>query len=53
MTHDDQMRSLRLFGKYVLPGVREMGREMGLKSPYEVDPATGKDLSPQPAAAVN
>ena len=40
MTHEDSMRSLRLFGEEVLPAVREMGKELGLTGPYEVDPAT-------------
>ena len=42
MTHDDQMRSLRLMGEYVLPAVREIGKELGLNSPFEVNPANGQ-----------
>ena len=42
MTHDDAMRSLRLMGEEVLPAVREMGTELGLTSPFEIDPATGR-----------
>ena len=42
MTHDDQMRSLRLMGQDVIPAVREIGNELGLPSSFEVDPATGK-----------
>jgi alkanesulfonate monooxygenase SsuD/methylene tetrahydromethanopterin reductase-like flavin-dependent oxidoreductase (luciferase family) len=42
MTHEDQMRSLRLMGEEVIPAVREMGRELELFSPFEIDPATGK-----------
>jgi alkanesulfonate monooxygenase SsuD/methylene tetrahydromethanopterin reductase-like flavin-dependent oxidoreductase (luciferase family) len=54
MTHEDQMRSLRLMGEEVIPAVREMGKELELFSPFEVDPATGKPLTteagaPQPA----
>ncbi len=49
MTHDDQMRSLRLMGEEVLPAVREMGKELELYSPYEVDPATGQPVE-EPAA---
>ena len=41
MTHDDQMRSLRLM-KEVLPAVREIGKELGLDSSFEVNPATGE-----------
>ena len=42
MTHEDSMRSLRLMGEEVLPAVREMGKELDLYSPFEVDPMTGK-----------
>ena len=44
MTHDDQMRSLRLMGEEVLPAVREMAKELELNGPFEVDPATGKPI---------
>jgi len=44
MDHDDAVRSLRLFGEEVLPAVREIGNELELYSPYEVDPATGKPM---------
>jgi len=42
MTHEDSMRSLRLMGEEVIPAVREMGKELDLQSPFEVDPSTGK-----------
>ena len=48
MTHDDQMRSLRLMGEEVLPAVREMAKELELNSPFEVDPATGKAIEETP-----
>jgi hypothetical protein len=44
MTHEDQMRSLRLMGEEIIPAVREMGDELELFGPFEVDPATGKRL---------
>jgi len=44
MTHDDAMRSLRLFGEEVLPAVREIGKELGLQSSFEVDPMTGEPV---------
>jgi len=44
MTHEDQMRSLRLMGEEVIPAVREMGKELELFSPFEVDPATNKPV---------
>jgi hypothetical protein len=31
------MRSLRLFGEEVIPAVREMSKELDLKSPFESD----------------
>jgi alkanesulfonate monooxygenase SsuD/methylene tetrahydromethanopterin reductase-like flavin-dependent oxidoreductase (luciferase family) len=51
MTHDDTMRSLRLMKEEVLPAVREMGKELDLTSPFEIDPATNKPLE-QPRSAV-
>ena len=44
MTHEDQMRSLRLMGEEVIPAVREMGDELGLSSPFEVDPFTNQPI---------
>jgi alkanesulfonate monooxygenase SsuD/methylene tetrahydromethanopterin reductase-like flavin-dependent oxidoreductase (luciferase family) len=44
MDHDDAMRSLRLFGEEVIPAVREIGKSLDLKSPFEVDPATNKAI---------
>ena len=56
MTHEDQMRSLRLMGEEVLPAVREMADELGLKGPFEIDTQTNEpfeqvDEVPQLAAA--
>jgi alkanesulfonate monooxygenase SsuD/methylene tetrahydromethanopterin reductase-like flavin-dependent oxidoreductase (luciferase family) len=52
MTHEDSMRSLRLFGEEVLPAVREIGEELELKSAFEIDTTTGKALpQEEPAAA--
>ena len=50
MTHDDQMRSLRLMGEEVIPAVREIAKELGLNSPFEVDPATGQPIEDAVAA---
>ena len=44
MTHEDQMRSLRLMGEEVIPAVKEMGKELELYSPFEVDPATNQPV---------
>ena len=53
MTHDDQMRSLRLMGEEVIPAVREIAKELDLKGPFEVDPNTGKSLDGAEAAQTN
>ena len=45
MTHDDQMRSLRLMGEEIIPAVREMGKELELFSPFEINPATGEKVA--------
>ena len=42
MSHEDAMRSMKLMGEEVMPAVREIGRELGLHSPFEVDPVTNK-----------
>jgi alkanesulfonate monooxygenase SsuD/methylene tetrahydromethanopterin reductase-like flavin-dependent oxidoreductase (luciferase family) len=52
MTHDDSMRSLRLMGEEVLPAMREISQDLGLDSPFDVDPATNQRISaqePEPA----
>ena len=48
MSHDDQMRSMKLMGEEVLPAVREIAEKLELHSPFEVDPVTNQ---PVPAAA--
>ena len=52
MDHDDSMRSLRLFGEEVIPAVREMAKELDLKSPFEASDQimAGIDVKPQEAA---
>ncbi len=51
MNHEDQMRSLKLHGEEIIPAVREMGKELELFSPFEVDPATGEPIGEAQAAA--
>jgi uncharacterized protein YukE len=51
MTHDDQMRSLRLMGEEVIPAVREMGKELELYSPFEVDARTNRPIVDASATA--
>jgi alkanesulfonate monooxygenase SsuD/methylene tetrahydromethanopterin reductase-like flavin-dependent oxidoreductase (luciferase family) len=45
MSHDDAMRSLRLFGEEVIPAVREIGKELDLPGPFEVSPSTGEPIA--------
>ncbi|MCZ6887164.1 MAG: LLM class flavin-dependent oxidoreductase [Gammaproteobacteria bacterium] len=45
MNHDDAMRSLRLMGEEVIPAVREISKELDLKGPFEIDPATNEEIS--------
>ena len=45
MNHDDAMRSLRLMGEEVIPAVREIGKELDLKGPFEIDPTTNEEIS--------
>ena len=45
MSHDDQMRSLRLMGSDVIPAVREMADELDLKGPFEIDPAGEREAA--------
>jgi hypothetical protein len=52
MTHEDSMRSLRLMGQEVIPAVREMARELDLKSPFEVDTRTGEPIEEKTPEAV-
>ncbi|MDA1002902.1 MAG: LLM class flavin-dependent oxidoreductase [Chloroflexi bacterium] len=51
MTHDDTMRSLRLFGSEVLPAVKEMADELGLVGPFERNPMTAPSIAPTKRAA--
>ena len=45
MTHEDAMRSLRLMGEEVLPAVREMGADLDLNGPFEIDPTTDERIA--------
>ena len=44
MTHEDSMRSLRLFGEEVIPAVREIGKSLDLQSPFETSTKTNKPM---------
>ncbi|MSQ12395.1 MAG: LLM class flavin-dependent oxidoreductase [Dehalococcoidia bacterium] len=43
MTHDDQVRSLRLMGEELIPATREIGKELGLLTSFETNDGTGYD----------
>jgi hypothetical protein len=45
MSHEDAMRSLRLMGEEVIPAMREFSKEIDLKGPFEVDPATNEEIA--------
>jgi alkanesulfonate monooxygenase SsuD/methylene tetrahydromethanopterin reductase-like flavin-dependent oxidoreductase (luciferase family) len=45
MTHEDTMRGIRLMGEKVLPAVRQMGKELGLHSAFEVSPYTNQPVA--------
>jgi hypothetical protein len=38
-------------GEHVLPAVREMGEELGLKGAFEVDSYTGQPMAGAPSPA--
>ncbi len=48
MTHDDQMRSLKLMGEEIIPAVRVMGKELYLKGPFEASPFDGQPVAAEP-----
>ncbi|MSQ12167.1 MAG: hypothetical protein EXR48_05710 [Dehalococcoidia bacterium] len=41
MTHEDQVRSMRLYGQELIPAVKEMAKELDLKSSFETNDGTG------------
>jgi alkanesulfonate monooxygenase SsuD/methylene tetrahydromethanopterin reductase-like flavin-dependent oxidoreductase (luciferase family) len=49
MTHEEAMRGIRYMGEYVLPAVREMGQELGLKSAFEINTQTNEPFAATPA----
>jgi alkanesulfonate monooxygenase SsuD/methylene tetrahydromethanopterin reductase-like flavin-dependent oxidoreductase (luciferase family) len=49
MTHEDSMRSLRLFGEEVIPAVREIGKSLDLQGPFETDTKTNKPMAATPS----
>jgi hypothetical protein len=49
VSHEDAKTCIRLLGQEVLPAVREMGKELGLWSPFEANAPTSMAF-PEPAA---
>jgi alkanesulfonate monooxygenase SsuD/methylene tetrahydromethanopterin reductase-like flavin-dependent oxidoreductase (luciferase family) len=50
ISHEDSMSYIRLMGQEVLPALREMGKELGLNSPFELNtPVSRKyaDVKPE------
>ena len=37
VTHEDSMTCIRMMGQEVMPALRDIGKELGLDSPFEVD----------------
>ncbi|MCH8989330.1 MAG: hypothetical protein IIA92_11055 [Chloroflexi bacterium] len=35
--HDDSMDCIKLLGQEVMPALREIGKELGLYNPFEID----------------
>jgi hypothetical protein len=52
---EDTRTCIRLLGQEVMPAVREIGKSLGLNSPFDIDApvsiAYSKDLRPAAAAA--
>jgi alkanesulfonate monooxygenase SsuD/methylene tetrahydromethanopterin reductase-like flavin-dependent oxidoreductase (luciferase family) len=54
ISHGDNMRNIELLGEKVVPAVREIADELGIKSPFEAEAPVSirysTDLNPQPSA---
>ena len=48
VSHADTRTCIKLLGEDVLPAVREIGKELGLWSPFEANAPTGRKF-PDPA----
>ena len=51
VTHEDAKTCIRLMGQEVLPAVREMAKELDLKSPFETNQPVSVDYMPGRKAA--
>ncbi len=47
VSHEDSKRCIELLGKEVMPAVRDIGSELGLKSPFEADSPVSLAYTPQ------
>ena len=51
VSHADALTCIRLLGEEVFPAIREIGEELGLHSPFEVDAPVSLAYSPEPCRA--
>ena len=49
VSHQDSMDCIRLLGQEVMPAVREIGNELGLNSPFDLDTPASLALTPREA----
>ena len=47
VSHEDAMRCIELLGKEVVPAVKEIGDELGLDSPFDIDAPVSLAFTPQ------
>lgn len=47
VSHKDSMRCIELLGKEVMPALRDLGEELGLKSPFEVESPVSLAATPE------
>ena len=47
VSHKDSMRCIELLGKEVMPALRDLGQELGLKSPFEVESPVSLAATPE------
>ena len=45
--HEDSMTCIRLLGQEVMPALREIGKELGLASPFELNTPVSLDATPK------
>ncbi|MGH9026044.1 MAG: LLM class flavin-dependent oxidoreductase [Acidimicrobiia bacterium] len=50
ISHEDSMHCIRLLGEEVVPAVREIGRDLGIQDPFEIDSPVSLDASRPPVS---